>query len=180
MLFKQLLSVVFLLATVCKPAMAEPTLNVLMDRQREMKEIAAATKTISEMFKAPETYSSESFKQAARAISDRADQQLVDHYAATTAAEGSDASDLIASDPDRFNDLAQDLKTYADKLAEAADKQPDSMSDEMRMDDREPMGGGPLGTRIRNNASLSAMSAEHAFHLMLQTCTSCHARFRTK
>ena len=137
MLFKQL-SVVFLLTTVCKAAMAEPTSNVVMDRQREMKEIAAATKTISEMFKAPETYSSESFKQAARAISDRADQQLVDHYAATTAAEGSDASDLIASDPDRFNDLAQDLKTYANKLAEAADKQPDSMSDS---------GGGPEAER---------------------------------
>jgi hypothetical protein len=40
------------------------------------------------------------------------------------------------------------------------------------------MGGGPLGTHVRDEQSLSAMPAEHAFHLMLQTCTTCHARFR--
>jgi hypothetical protein len=50
----------------------------------------------------------------------------------------------------------------------------------MRMKPGEAMGGGPLGTHVRNEQELSAMSAEHAFHLMLQTCTTCHARFRTE
>ena len=52
------------------------------------------------------------------------------------------------------------------------------MADGMRMKPGDPMGGGPLGTRTMNKVSLSEMAAEHAFHLMLQTCTACHTRFR--
>lgn len=152
--------------------------DVVADRQREMKEIAAATKTISDMFKAPETYSAEFFKVAARAISERADQRLVDHFASVTVAEGSKATNEVATDHDRFGELARDLKTYADTLASAADRHPSSMSEDMRMKQGEPMGGGPLGTRMRKETTVSSMSAEHAFHLMLQTCTSCHSRFR--
>ncbi|TDW25245.1 hypothetical protein EV128_119117 [Rhizobium azibense] len=40
------------------------------------------------------------------------------------------------------------------------------------------MGGGPLGTHVQNEAQLSAIPAEHAFHLMVQTCTTCHTKFR--
>lgn len=48
----------------------------------------------------------------------------------------------------------------------------------MRMKPGEAIGGGPLGTHLRNKQELSAMPAEHAFHLMLQACTTCHVRFR--
>ncbi|ANK87024.1 MULTISPECIES: cytochrome c [Rhizobium] len=156
------------------------TVPVVADRQNDMKEIAAAAKTISDMFKAPETYSSTKFKEASEAISDRADRRLTDHFATVTAAEGSKANEVIATERNRFSELARDLKTYADALSSTADRHPDRMSDDMRMKEREPMGGGPLGTRIRSEASMSAMSAEHAFHLMLQTCASCHSRFRAK
>ncbi|MDX3925153.1 MAG: cytochrome c [Shinella sp.] len=147
-------------------------------RQREMKDIASATKTIADMFKSPATYSSQDFKQAARSISDRADQRLVRHFTTVTTADGSKVTDVISTERDRFAELARDLKTYADALYSAADKHPDVMSDDMRMKEGEPMGGGPLGTRMRKETSISKMSAEHAFHLMLQTCTSCHSKFR--
>ena len=148
-------------------------------RQREMKDIAAATKTIADMFKSPETYASQDFKQAARSISDRADQRLVKHFTTVTTADGSKVTDVIGTERDRFAELARDLKTYADALDSSADQHPDAMSDDMRMKKGEPMGGGPLGTRMRSETSVSKMSAEHAFHLMLQTCTSCHSRFRS-
>lgn len=147
-------------------------------RQREMKEIAAATKIIADVFKFPEKYSSQDFKQAARAISNRAGQRLVENFDMVTTADGSKATEAIGGARDRFDDLAQDLKTYADRLATAADEHPDKMTEDMRMTDKEPMGGGPLGTRMRSEASVSSMSAEHSFHLMLQTCTACHSRFR--
>ncbi|OWV87971.1 cytochrome C [Rhizobium sp. N122] len=153
--------------------------DTVKERQQDMKEIAAAAKAIAGFFKNPETYSSDSFRQAATAIGVRADQRLIDHFATRTVAEGSKATEAIAAEPDRFAALARDLKSYADALASAADKNPGAMSDDMRMKPGEPMGGGPLGTRVRNEATLSSISAEHAFHLMLQTCSACHTGFRS-
>lgn len=152
--------------------------EAVANRQREMKEIAAATKTIADMFKSPETYSSQDFKEAAGLISDRADQRLVEHFQTATTADGSRVTGVIVTERERFAELARDLKTYADALYSSADRYPGAMSDNMRMKRGEPMGGGPLGTRMRNETSVSDISAEHAFHLMLQTCTSCHSRFR--
>jgi cytochrome c556 len=164
---------------MCVTTTATAVDDTVRDRQHDMKEIAAAAKAIAEMFKETETYSSSAFKLAATSISVRADQRLVDHFATMTVAEGSKATEAIAAEPDRFAALARDLKSYADALASAADRHPGAMSEDMRMKTGEPMGGGPLGTRVRNEATLSSMSAEHAFHLMLQTCSSCHVRFRS-
>lgn len=47
------------------------------------------------------------------------------------------------------------------------------MTADMRTKPGEAIGGGPIGTHVRNEQALSAMPAEHAFHLMLQTCTTC-------
>lgn len=46
--------------------------SVVVNRQRDMKEIAVAAKTIAAMFKAPDTYSSATFGEAARTVSERA------------------------------------------------------------------------------------------------------------
>ncbi len=150
--------------------------SVIVNRQRDMKEIAVAAKTIAAMFKAPDTYSAASFGEAARTISERAGQRLTDHYDVVGAAEGSKATEAIATDHDRFEKLAADLKAYAEALAKAAEGHHDEMTDEMRMNEKEPMEGGILGPRKK--IDVFAMSAEHAFHMMLQTCTSCHAKFR--
>ena len=173
------ISLAILVLSMCMTISATAVDDTVKERQQDMKEIAAAAKAIAGIFKEPETYSSGSFRQAATAIRVRADQRLVDHFATTTVAEGSKATEAIAAEPDRFAALARDLKSYADALATAADRHPGAMSDDMRMKPGEPMGGGPLGTRVRNEATLSSMSAEHAFHLMLQTCSACHARFRS-
>ena len=152
--------------------------SVVVNRQRDMKEIAVAAKTIAEMFKASDTYSSATFRQAARTVSERAGQRLTDHFGVIGATEGSKITEALATDHDRFEKLAADLKAYAEVLAKAADEHPNAMTDDMRMSEGEPMEGGILGSRKKIDAS--AMSAEHAFHMMLQTCTSCHSKFRAK
>lgn len=90
----------------------------------------------------------------------------------------SEAKPDIAEERDRFDRLAGDLRAYARALDAAAKANPGAMTDSMRMRPDEPIGGGPLGTHVANASSLSSLPAEHIFHLMLQTCTTCHARFR--
>jgi cytochrome c556 len=143
-----------------------------------MKAIGAAAKTISGMFKEPATYSSAEFKRAADAIRDKSGEVLIGHFAAEAADPKSKAKPNIVEERERFDRLANDLKAYATALDIAADKNPETMTDAMRMKPGEPMGGGPLGTHVQNEAQLSSIPAEHAFHLMLQICTTCHSRFR--
>ncbi|MFS8116440.1 cytochrome c [Rhizobium jaguaris] len=147
-------------------------------RQADMKAMAAAAKTIAGMFRSPDTYSSTEFSRAAAAISDRSGDALVGHFVEGTVAPKSKAKPEIVEERDRFDRLAYDLRDYAQALAAAGDVNPGPMTDRMRMKPGEPMGGGPLGTHVRSEEELSSIPAEHVFHLMLQTCTTCHARFR--
>ncbi|MDP9809483.1 cytochrome c556 [Rhizobium tibeticum] len=152
--------------------------DIVAVRQADMKAIAAATKSIAGMFKVPSTYTSPEFKWAAELIRDKAGQTLIDHFSMEAAHPVSKAKPNIIEEHERFDRLANDLKSYAVALTVAADKNPAAMTESMRMKPGEPMGGGPLGTHVKNEAQLSSVPAEHAFHLMLQTCTTCHSRFR--
>ncbi|WP_028748537.1 cytochrome c [Rhizobium mesoamericanum] len=152
--------------------------DIVTVRQADMKAIAAAAKSIAGMFAEPSTYSSPEFKWAAELIRDKAGQTLIDHFPAETASPASKAKPNIMDERDRFDRLANDLKTYAGALAVDAERNPAAMTDSMRMRPGEPMGGGPLGTHVQSEAQLASIPAEHAFHLMLQTCTACHFRYR--
>ncbi len=160
----------------------EPTVTAAEDmvvpRQADMKAIAAAAKTISGMFKEPTTYSSAEFKWAAETIRDKSGDALIGHFANETADPRSKAKPNIIEERERFDRLANDLKAYATALGADADNNPGPMTDSMRMKPGEPMGGGPLGIHVQSEAQLSSLPAEHAFHLMLQTCTTCHSRYR--
>lgn len=152
--------------------------DVVALRQADMKAMAAAAKTISGMFKDPAIYKAAEFRWAADTIRDRSGVVLSGHFASETASPQSKARPSILEERDRFDRIANDLRDYAVALDAAAEKNPGPMPAGMRMKPGEAMGGGPLGTHVRNEQELSAMPAEHAFHLMLQTCTTCHARFR--
>ncbi|ULJ73673.1 c-type cytochrome [Rhizobium gallicum] len=168
-------------AVICCFALASVVVaagDLVALRQADMKVIAAGTKTISGMFKEPATYSSAEFKRAADAIRDKSGDVLIGHFAVEAADPKSKAKPNIVEERERFDRLANDLKAYATALDKAADKNPAAMMESMRMKPGEPMGGGPFGTHVRDEAQLSSIPAEHAFHLMLQTCTTCHSRFR--
>jgi cytochrome c556 len=166
-----LLSIVgaVLMAGVPSPA-AEDLVAI---RKADMKAMAAAAKTISGMFKDPATYEASEFKWAADTIRDKAGRVLSAQSVADS--RQPKAGPNILKERDRFDRIANDLRDYAIALDAAAQNNPGQMSASMRMKPGEAMGGGPLGTHVRNEQELLAMPAEHAFHLMLQTC---HARFR--
>ncbi|MFL5013513.1 c-type cytochrome [Rhizobium sp.] len=171
-----LLSVVgaVLMASVPSPA----TEDLVALRQADMKAMAAASKTIFGMFKDPASYKAAEFRWAADTIRDKSGAVLSGHFASETASPQSKAKPNILEERERFDRIANDLRDYAVALDAAAEKNPGPMPASMRMKPGEAMGGGPLGTHVRNEQELLAMPAEHAFHLMLQTCTTCHARFR--
>ncbi|MBY3516589.1 cytochrome c [Rhizobium laguerreae] len=163
-----------LMAGVPSPA-AE---DLVSRRQADMKAMAAAAKTISGMFKDPTTYEANEFKWAADIIRDRSGGVLSAHFASEADSRQSKAGPNILKERDRFDRIANDLRDYAVALDAAAQNNPGSMTASMRMKPGEAMGGGPLSTHVRNEQEVLAMPAEHAFHLMLQTCTTCHAKFK--
>jgi cytochrome c556 len=163
-----------LMAAIASPA-AE---DVVALRQADMKAMAAAAKTMSGMFKDPPSYKAAEFRWAADTIRERSGVVLSGHFASETASPQSKARPDILEERDRFDRIANDLRDYAAALDAAAQKNPGPMTASMRMKPGEAIGGGPLGSHVRNEHELSVMPAEHAFHLMLQTCTTCHARFR--
>ncbi|MFF0950837.1 c-type cytochrome [Rhizobium leguminosarum] len=171
-----LLSVVGAVLMASLPSPAAEDLVTL--RQADMKAMAAAAKTIAGMFKDPATYKASEFKWAADTIRDKSGSVLSAHFASEAASPQSKARPNILEERERFDRLANDLRDYAVALDAAAENNPGGMPASMRMKPGEAMGGGPLGTHVRNEQELSALPAEHAFHLMLQTCTTCHVRFR--
>jgi cytochrome c556 len=95
-----------------------------------------------------------------------------------SAAEGSNASPSIPSDGAKFDTLARDLERYSRQIADSA-KKGDMLPDEMKMRSGEVLEGGPFAKK-KADTDITSFSSEHAFHMMLQTCTACHAAFRLK
>ncbi len=154
--------------------------DVVAQRQQHMKAMATAVRTMAGMFKSPETYAPAGFKDAAETIRRHSATSLQADFSAVTAAQGSEASELIAAERERFAQLSDDLERYAMAVASAASDSPGPMPQDMRMREGETVSGGPFAKRPRNAANEAPMSAEHAFHTMLGTCTSCHARYRLR
>ncbi|MCA1409009.1 cytochrome c [Ensifer sp. IC3342] len=148
-------------------------------RQQDMKAMAAAAKTINAMFKGSSAYDAKAFKAAAD-IESHSAKSLSSLFAGSVTAPGSKASASIEAEREQFDKLAADLGVYASAVSAAADRNPDALSPQMRMQGGDAMMGGPLAKKTQAARDVASMPAEHAFHLMLQTCTSCHAKFRTK
>lgn len=150
----------------------------VLARQADMKAMAAAAKTIGAMFNASVPYASAEFKVAAETIRARAGIALSHQFATGRSSEGSRASLEIEADRPKFDALATDLAIYANALVVAAEQHPDRITADMRMKAGDVRAGGPLAVKPDAAKDAGSMPAEHAYHMMLQTCTSCHARFR--
>jgi cytochrome c556 len=170
-----LLSVV---GVVLMTAVASPAADMVAVRQADMKAMAAAAKIMSGMFRDPASYRATEFRRAADTIRDKSGGVLSGHFTSVAASPESKVKPDILKERDRFDRIANDLRDHAAALDAAAEKDPGPMPASMLMKPGEAMGGGPFGAHARNEQDLLAMPAEHAFHLMLQTCTTCHARFR--
>jgi cytochrome c556 len=147
-------------------------------RQHGMKAMADAAKTINAMFKDLSPYDAKTFKAAAETVRAHSGAALSALFEGPGTTPGSNASASIETERQQFGKLANDLGIYASALSVAADRNPHALGPETRMQGSETMIGGPLAKKIDAAREAELMPAEHAFHLMLQTCTSCHAKFR--
>ncbi|MDW5317641.1 cytochrome c [Rhizobium sp. PL01] len=152
----------------------------VVQRQDGMKAMANAAKSINAMFKDTSPYDARAFKAAAETIRVHSGATLSALFDGSGTTAVSKASPSIETDRQQFDKLANDLGIYASALSVAADRNPDTLGPGMRMQTGDAMGGGPFARKVDAARDAASMPAEHAFHMMLQTCTSCHAKFRVK
>jgi cytochrome c556 len=152
---------------------------VVKARQDDMKAMSAAAKALNDFFLGKRQYDAEAFRAEDAVIVNRAGTRLVSRFRDMAAAPGSDARPEIAAERGKFETLASQLKAYADRVGAAAEDG-DRMPQSMRMRTTEMIEGGPFARRKANGPDIASFSSEHAFHMMLQTCTACHAEFRER
>ena len=150
---------------------------VVQERQAEMKAMSAAAKSISERFSGRKPYDAAEFRAEARLIARMGGERLIAHISSITAADGSQARDEIAVERARFYGYARELAAYAEQVAAAA-ADGEAVPASMRMRAAEMTEGGPFARKREKKPDFASYSSEHAFHMMLQTCSSCHAAFR--
>lgn len=146
---------------------------VVAERQQSMKAMAEAAKTISGIFDGELTYDGAAFKEAAEIIRRRSGSAMADEFPAGSFGAPSAAKAEIGQSREEFEALARHLESLA---------APDGVTQDMRMAPGTTMGSSLLGKRAGGaaDADPTKMPAEHVFHMMLQDCTNCHARFREK
>lgn len=173
----KLLLVALALATALGAALAQ---DKLAQRQDLMKEIAEAMNRISRMFSGKEPYDGQVLAEAAETVRLRAGNTMIELFPDNSTSALSQARPEIWERKEEFEDLALHLERFAGIVAEAGKHNPDELADAMRMRSGTPMGGGSLlgGRGTVWPGEDEDVPAEHAFHLMMETCTSCHARFR--
>jgi cytochrome c556 len=156
-------------------ATEEPVEN----RRAMMKEIGLKMRSIVRMFDGVEPYDASVMHRAAEAIGARSGAAMVRLFPRVSSGDGSRASPEIWESPEEFRLLAERLRQYAAIVAKAARENPERISPDMRMRDG-MMGGGSLlrGRDARLQESRDRVPAEHAVHLMMETCSSCHRKFR--
>ncbi|WP_430256780.1 cytochrome c [Neorhizobium sp. DAR64872/K0K18] len=146
------------------------------ERQLDMKAMAEAARAIGELFSGKRPYSQQEFKSAAEVIRRRAGDHLIDSFQGEQQPDSKANAGAIASSAGEFEKLAHDLQIYASALSSAADQNAVELGPDTRMSST--LIGSPFGRKLDPSHDASAVPAEHAYHLMLQTCTSCHAKYR--
>lgn len=148
-------------------------------RQQTMKTIAAAAKTIAGMFEGTQPYDRAKFAASAEAIYGAAT-ALGEQFAPDTLGAPSAARVEIATNRADFDEIAEQLEKLAGALAASARNAPTSLTGDMRMQSGGTGLGGSLFASRQKENDPASMPVEHVFHLVLQTCSDCHAKFRLK
>ncbi|UCI06516.1 cytochrome c [Mesorhizobium sp. B1-1-8] len=168
------------LMLACSPAAA--TDAIVAARQASMKKMAAAARTIAEMFDGKRAYDAAGFKLAAATLSARTGPALITEFPEGSLGAPSGARPEIDQARPEFEALARHIGRLADSLAAKAEEAPAEITSDMRMGTGIPMDGGSLLGKRPNapQADPAKLPAEHLLHLILQDCTSCHSKFRQK
>jgi cytochrome c556 len=146
-----------------------------------MKEMAAAARAIAEMFDGKRAYEPAAFKAAANALGAHTGPALIAEFPEGTLGAPSGARLDIDQARPEFEALARHIGRLADALAAKAKTAPAGITADMRMTGPPMDGGSLLGKRPGvAQADPASMPAEHLLHLILQDCSSCHAKFRQR
>jgi cytochrome c556 len=177
-------AVACLIACIGVVAVAAATTTATIDkRQATMKSMATAAKTIGDMFQGKLAYDANTFEAAAELIRASSGPALLADFPPGSIGDRSQANEQIWGQWDEFQVLAGRLSVLGAALAADAEQSPNAIGSNMRMQPGAMMmGGSLLGGRPKplSDAEAANLPAEHAYHLMLEACTSCHAKFRTK
>jgi cytochrome c556 len=159
-------------------AFAGSMAEIVTERQRGMKDMAASAKIIAGMFKDSAAYDQRRFRAAAETIAAHAGDTLAAQFPPETLGPPSAARAVIAEKPGEFAALARELRRQAQALAGKGDT---TLTPAMLMSAGTEAGASSLlGRRAQATGNLQAVPAEHVFHMMLQGCTACHAVYREK
>lgn len=153
----------------------------LLPRQQAMREMALASKAIATMFDGKILYDKEKFQAAASVLVDHAGKRLSTLFAEPSSGQTAADEAKIAAEHSEFDKIASRLEELAIAFDEKAANAGDVLTSDMRMG-RGMLGGGSLlgGKPLRSEMDLHAIPAEHLFHMMLETCTTCHSKYRTR
>lgn len=151
---------------------------VVERRQQAMKDMARATKTIAAMFSGDQSYDKTKFQEAASVFVTHGGAGLSALFAGSADAKSEADDQKIAAEREAFDKIAARLEELAAAFHQKASRAGNAISADMRMGSG-VSGGSLLGARpLRSESDLSAIPAEHLFHMMLGTCTACHSRYR--
>lgn len=156
------------------------TASMVERRQQAMKDMASAAKTIAAMFSGDVAYDKTGLQEAASAFVLHGS-ELSALFAGAAGSE-SEADDRgIAAERKGFDEIAARLEELAVAFDRKAARAGNDITPDMRMGSSVPGGGSLLGARPpRSEADLSVVPAEHLFHMMLETCTTCHSKYRLR
>lgn len=160
-------------------ALASPQSSLVAERQTSMKQMAEAVKTIAGMFGGKTGFDPAALQGAATILRDYSGSMLFLAFPddALELPE-SNAAAAISAERSRFEALALKLREVATAF-DLKTRNAVAITNDMRMGSSMVMGGSLLGAKTsREQADLAALPAEHLFHMMLETCTSCHGAYR--
>ncbi|MDX8433715.1 cytochrome c [Mesorhizobium abyssinicae] len=155
---------------------------VVAARQASMKAMAAAAKTVAEMFDGKRAYDAADFRTAADTLRTRTGPVLIAEFPSGTLGAPSGAKAEIDQARPEFEALARHIGGLASALAAKAETAPAQITSDMRMGAMLPTDGGSLLGKRPNAVHVdpAKLPAEHLLHLILQDCSSCHSKFRRK
>ncbi len=149
-------------------------------RQLVMRHTADAAKRIAEMFDGRQRYSRSDAVSAAETIRSASGAALISLFTGRIEGGKTQALPAINDNHARFAEHADEMARLSSALSNALGRGPDEITDAMRM------GGGGTGSSLlgalkaNRGDDPAEQPAEHIFHRLLQTCTSCHATFRKR
>ncbi|WPZ37171.1 cytochrome c (plasmid) [Thalassobaculum sp. OXR-137] len=166
--------------------------GVVKERMDSMEALGDAMKELTAMMRGQQDYGAERVRSLAATIESHGGEALTRLFPKDSLDHPSEALPAIWSDWDRFSALSDQLSTYAQALAAAADNQRPAggaqggMMGQGMMHGQGMSGGGMMGGGMMGGGQgptaemLAQMPPDGVFFHLADTCSACHQSFRKK